>query len=49
MHEIIALAVAAVYNSIYQWLDFKLLSYFAAEVDAGVLRWSGNEDRSRIR
>jgi len=49
MREIVTLTVAAVYDSIYQWLDFKLLSYFAAGVDAGVRRWGRNEDRSRIR
>jgi hypothetical protein len=45
----VTLAVVAVYNLIYLWLDFKLLSYFAAGVDAGIQRWSGNEDRSKIR
>ena len=49
MHEIVTLAVAAVNNSIRQWLEIKPLSYFATGVDAGVRRWSGNEDRSGAR
>jgi len=49
MNEIVTLAVAAIYNSIHQWLDFKPMSYFATGVDTEVRRWSGNEDQNRKR